>query len=113
MAASYPHEPGAKARDTSFAAARAMGLKVGSIRARVYEAIAERPSTPEEIAARIGEPVFSVRPRASELATMGLIKDSGKRREAMGGKLAIVWSITGQPASANPQSAGGQLAHAA
>lgn len=113
MGAVYPHKPGAKARDTSFSAAASMGLKVGTIRARVYDAIAEKSRTPEEIAVRIGEPVMNVRPRASELAAMGLIKDSGLRREAMGGKLAIVWAITGQPASANPQSAGGQLAHAA
>jgi hypothetical protein len=61
------------------------------LRARVYEAIKARPSTPEEIAAAIGENVWGVRPRTSELAARNLIEDSGERRQAMGGRSAIVW----------------------
>lgn len=93
MGAAYPHSAGWKARDTSRAAAEAMTPKVKSLRARVFDAIAERPSTPEEVAARIGEPVMNCRPRAAELSKLGKIVDSGLRRAAMGGRKAIVWMV--------------------
>lgn len=88
---SYPHRPGAKKRDTSFAAADAMALKVGTIRERVLAAIKLQPGTPEEIGRMIGEGIWNTRPRCSELAALGLIEDSGVRRESAGGKNAIVW----------------------
>lgn len=94
MGAAYPYAAGFKARATSRAAAEAMKPKVKSLRARVYDAIAERPSTPEEVASRIGEPVMNCRPRTAELAKLGKIEDSGLRRTAMGGRKAIVWRVT-------------------
>lgn len=91
--AAYPAQPGFKARQTSQAAAAQIAPKAVSLRARVLDAIKEKPGTPEEIAARLGEPVMNVRPRCSELAARNLITDSGARREAMGGRLAIVWQV--------------------
>lgn len=90
-AAFYPDTPGHKGRDTGRGAAAGMEPKAGTIRARVLAAIRERPGTPEEIAERIGEPVMNTRPRTSELSVLGLIEDSGERRQAMGGRMAIVW----------------------
>lgn len=87
----YPDAPGYKARSTSRAAAEGVAPKAGTLRARVLDAIRARPGTPEEIAARLGEPVLNTRPRTSELVRMGLIEDSGERRKAMGGRSAIVW----------------------
>jgi len=97
-AAAYPDRPGFKSRETSRAAAEGIALTAGSIRARVYDAIKAKPGTPEEIAARIGEPVMNVRPRCSELASDAkgrrpLIRDTGERRTAMGGREAIVWEL--------------------
>lgn len=89
----YPDHPGAKARETSFAAADAIAPKAMSLRARVFDAIREKPGTPEEIAARLGEAVHNIGPRCSELAARNLIADSGDRREAMGGRRAIVWQV--------------------
>lgn len=105
VAAAYPDHPGHKRRRTSRAAAEAMAPRAGSIRSRVYDAIKAKPGTPEEIAARIGVPVMNVRPRCSELSAPApgrpaLIRDSGDRRTAMGGREAIVWEvIDDQPTS--------------
>lgn len=87
----YPHSPGAKRRDTSFAAAAAIAPKATIIRERVLEALKVQPGTPEQIASRIGETVMNVRPRCSQLAALGLIEDSGARGTAMGGRKAIIW----------------------
>lgn len=89
----YPNQPGFKRRQTSRAAAEAMAPKAKSLRARVYDALKSKPGTPEEIAARLGEPVMNCRPRFSELSAHDLIRDTGHRRTAMGGRQAIVWEI--------------------
>jgi hypothetical protein len=87
----YPDAPGFKARDTSRAAAEGVAPKAGTLRARVLDAIRANPGTPEEIAARLGEPVLNTRPRCAELSAKGLIEDSGQRGPAMGGRRAIIW----------------------
>ena len=97
----YPDQPGYKARTTSIAAAEGIAPKALSIRARVYDALKVRPMTPEEIAEIIGEPVHNTRPRLSELSAKGMVEDSGLRREAMGGRQAIVWRTPPPP---EPQS---------
>jgi predicted ArsR family transcriptional regulator len=87
----YPDTPGFKARETSAEAARSVGHRAAGLRAHVLASITSLPGTPEEVAARLGQPVHSIRPRFSELAAKGLIEDSGERGEAMGGKRAIRW----------------------
>lgn len=87
----YPATPGFKRAGTSQAAAEAIAPKALSLRARVLEAVKAKPGTPEQIAKRLGEPVMNVRPRLSEAAKLGLVKDSGLRGRAMGGRQAIVW----------------------
>lgn len=47
----------------------------------VYNALAARASTCSELAARIGWPVTSVRPRITELRQMGLVDTTGARRD--------------------------------
>lgn len=47
----------------------------------VYNALAVRASTCGELAARIGWPVTSVRPRITELRQMGLVDATGVRRD--------------------------------
>jgi hypothetical protein len=93
VAAAYPDHPGHKRRRTSRAAAEAIAPKAGSIRSRVYDALKVASGTPEEVAARIGEPVMNCRPRFSEPSARNLIRDTGQRRTAMGGREAIVWEV--------------------
>lgn len=47
----------------------------------VYNALATRSATCSELAARIGWPVTSVRPRITELRKMGLVDVTGERRD--------------------------------
>lgn len=90
---SYPDAPGFKARETSRAAAEAIAPHALSLRARVYDELKKGPGSPEQLAKRLREPVMNIRPRCSQLAAKGLIKDSGTRAKAMGGRQAIVWEI--------------------
>ena len=87
----YPDRPGFKVRDTSRKAAEAMTPKAKPLRDRVLAAIRAKPGTPEDIAARLREPVMNIRPRLSELSAKGFVMDSGERGPAMGGRQAIVW----------------------
>lgn len=89
----YPGGPGHKGRETSRAAAQAVKAKAPLLRERVLAEIKKRPGTPEQIANRLSLPLMSVRPRCSELSAKGLIKDSGGRGTAMGGKQAIIWMV--------------------
>jgi hypothetical protein len=47
--------------------------------------------TADECAAQLEVDKLSIRPRFSELATMGRITDSGERHKNASGKRAIVW----------------------
>jgi hypothetical protein len=87
----YPNRPGAKKRDTSFAAADAMAPKAGNLRERVLAEIRRCASTADEIAARLGETILAVRPRTTELSKLSQIEDSGERRKNASGRAAIVW----------------------
>lgn len=89
----YPASLGWKDRDTSRKAAEGVSGHAKGLRARVYDAVRAKPSTPEEVAMALDEPLHNVRPRLSECATKGLIIDSGQRRPAQGGRMAIVWRM--------------------
>ena len=90
----YPEAPGYKGTsDTARAAAAGIAGKVGTLRDRVLHELCVREGTPEQIAARMREPVMNIRPRLSELRAKGLVEDTGKRGTAMGGRLAIVWRV--------------------
>jgi hypothetical protein len=89
--ARYPERPGHKRRDTSKAAADGIAPQAKTLREQVYDAIKARPGTPEEIARRTGIPLMNVRPRCSELVKKNLVIDTGQRRQASGGRMAIVW----------------------
>lgn len=89
----YPNSPGWKARATSQAAAEAIAPQAKSLRARVFDELKKAPGTPEQIAHRMKEPLMNVRPRLSELSAKGLVRDSGARGQAMGGRQAIVWEV--------------------
>lgn len=76
---------------TSAAAADSLsGKTLNALQRRVYEFIAWRPSTDEEIAAELEMNPSTVRPRRIELARRGLIVEDGTRRTASG-RMATVW----------------------
>ncbi len=87
----YPVAPGYKKRATSRAAAETIDAK--TLRAKVLTALAVRPMTADECAARMGIDKLSVRPRLSELSKLGRVTDSGLRRRNVSKKKAIVWRL--------------------
>ena len=90
--AGYPHDPGYKARDTSREAAESAKPTAAYLRAKVLDVIEHSNGlTADECAGRMRLTPFSTRPRCTELSRLGLIRDSGARRENVSGKTAIVW----------------------
>ncbi len=86
--------PGWKGRDTSLAAAEAMAARAPGVRELVLaeiEGAGEKGATADEIARWLGLSPLSVRPRCTELAQAGRIRDSGLRRRNDAGNRQIVW----------------------
>lgn len=88
----YPEFPGFKVSGTSRDAAEEIAGQSGRLRGLVIKALKKRgPMTADECAAFLGESVLAIRPRFSELVTMGLIADAGARRQNASGRSATVW----------------------
>ena len=90
----YPDRPGWKARDTSIQAAEDMTPRAVTLRDGARRAIEDAGRwgrTADEAATALGRTVLAIRPRVTELAALGLIRDSGLRRANASGKPAIVW----------------------
>ena len=88
----YPQAPGAQDRSTSHEAAAEVAPAAPLLRARALEVL-ERSNglTADEVAGRLGESILSIRPRLTELARLGDVRDSGARRKNKSGRSAIVW----------------------
>lgn len=92
-ASKYPNAPASRNCPTSRAAAEAMKVKDKPLRIKVLELLkAGNELTADEIADRLGETVLAIRPRVSQLKTLGLIFDTGKTRPNISGIKASVWS---------------------
>lgn len=89
----YPYRPGWKKRDTSKNAADDIKSHAETLRSQALATIIAMPRTADEVALAMNEQIWSIRPRISELARQGLIKDSGIRRKNDSGKSAIVWKL--------------------
>lgn len=79
---------------TSREAAIEIYPKAGTLRASVYEALAQAGDaglTDEQIGQQIRMGGNTVRPRRVELVEKGLVRDSGRRRETGSGRKAVVW----------------------
>lgn len=93
--ASYPDTPGSKAPGTSADAAKFIAPKVTGLRLKCLQHLRSKgPRTADETAAEIGVSLLSIRPRFSELRAMGLIKETGDRRNNESGVAAMVWRAT-------------------
>lgn len=97
-ASEYPHEAGHRGVDTSIEAARSIDIAVGHmqrIALRAIKAAGSRGLTTNELVAAVNIHRDSIQPRTTELKELGLIRDSGGRRENANGKRAIVWVAGG------------------
>jgi hypothetical protein len=92
----YPNSPGFKRRDTSKKAAVKIRRRAFTIQDQLKALFAAgNKYTADEAGAILGISPFSCRPRCTELAEQGLIRDSGHRRLNASGVSAIVWVGTG------------------
>lgn len=89
---SYPQGAGWKSRDTSREAARS--TRAPRLRQLcIDQLMLHGAQTTDECAASLGIDKLSIRPRFSELAAAGRVRDSGERRANGSGKRAIVWAL--------------------
>ena len=89
----YPHQPGARDRDTSEEAAETVAKQSTILRARALDEIERIVGlTADDVAGRMGMSILSIRPRVTELSRLGKVRDSGARRPNASGRRAIVWA---------------------
>jgi predicted ArsR family transcriptional regulator len=79
--------------DTRREAHEAAKSRAKTLRQKALEVLAGLELTADEIAERMGETPFSIRPRITELKSRGLILDTGLRRRNASGERAKVWRI--------------------
>lgn len=93
MPTSYPAMPGSKGTGTSALAAQAMSGSAAIIRDRCMAILRDSSDglTADEVAARLGASVLTVRPRISELKRLGSIVDTKRRRRNASGNTAAIW----------------------
>ena len=91
----YPTQPGYKeVGATSQAAAQTIASKTENVRELVWRTISVHGAmTADEVAARLGISILTVRPRCSELVKMGQLIKTGIRRENQSGMKAHVLDI--------------------
>jgi predicted ArsR family transcriptional regulator len=90
----YPRIAGFKARDTAEAAARAITPRAPRLQQLVIDQLLlYGPATADEIADNMRVDRLSIRPRLSELARLGKVRDSGQRHKNASGKAAVVWTL--------------------
>jgi len=94
----YPNIPHPGVTDTSREAAELIAPKAETLRVRALAILAERPSTADEVAEAMGESILAVRPRISELRTMGKVAPTDLRRKNVHNRSQIVWAVTPQQA---------------
>lgn len=93
MTDSYPVIPGHRGIDTSIEAAEMVATKTSRLRRLVINTLCEHPEnlTVDQVCAITKRPRYSLQPRFSELLKLGLIRDTGERRENVSGARAKVW----------------------
>ena len=94
----YPETPGHRHIDTSIDAAAVIAPHCGRLQRMALQAVRDAGDaglTTDELSELLRVDRGSVQPRTSELKLMGLIRDSGARRQSANGKKAIVWVAEG------------------
>jgi len=99
----YPASPGFKETGgTSERAAAEMAARAPTLRAAALSCLSQVYPwglTADEIATRLGETPFAMRPRLTELFTAGLIRKGPGQRHNVSGKRAWVWHCAFPPNS--------------
>ena len=98
----YPYAPGFKVGGTSEQAATRIAPVAPTLEKLVLAELGNGPGTPDEIAARIGKSILSVRPRISVLLRLGKIRATSERRKNTSGASANVDALTPTDAAAIP-----------
>jgi len=62
-----------------------------TLREEVFNLLAERPYSNEQIADSLGQPLSSICARINELKKIDLVEDSGKRTKSKYNKDVILW----------------------
>tara|TARA_E500000081_G_C6080604_1_gene327541 strand:+ start:645 stop:962 length:318 start_codon:yes stop_codon:yes gene_type:complete len=102
----YPSSPGYKEDSTSREAAEAMQPCAARMRAAALnylESFYPRGFTADEIAFHLNLSILSIRPRISELNTLGMIEKTGERRKNESGNSAHVWRVSKRPTESAAQ----------
>lgn len=68
-------------------------LRIEQASAQRFIATKAYGMTADEIAAELGESVFSIRPRVAELHKRGVIVKTGERRKSSNGRPSHVWRL--------------------
>jgi hypothetical protein len=92
----YPDAPGFRVSGPSEQAATAVAGMARPLRHQVRNAIANAPHglTADEVAARLGKSILSIRPRVAELHRQGEIRQTGARGKNSSGMTASVWVLS-------------------
>lgn len=93
-----PEPPAARRSDTSVAAAKSVRTCTAKLRAKVRDAIAakgDHGATCDEIEVATGLSHQTASARVHELAKLGGIEDSGRRRPTRSGRKAAVYRARG------------------
>lgn len=93
LKSSYPLEPGFKRTNTSKEAAGSMKASKATLQAAVLRKLEAGEFTADEVAEQLEQSILSIRPRFSELRTLGKIVDTGQRRQNESGRNGIVWRL--------------------
>lgn len=90
----YPAVPGSKVPGTSEDAAESMRESAPTLRGMALDILRrDGPATADEVAAKLGKSVLTIRPRVCELAKLGKIEDTGLRGTNSSGRRAVIWQI--------------------
>lgn len=92
----YPQTNALGKRDTSIEAGLAIAPRVQTLRDRVLAILTERESTADGVALALGEEIYNIRPRCTELFKLGLVEDSGKRIKNRHNRNCIVYRVVPQ-----------------
>jgi predicted ArsR family transcriptional regulator len=90
----YPNAPGYKEDTTSKDAADSMATDSNRLQREVLRVLRVfGPKTADEAACIVALPVLTIRPRFSELRSLGQIEPTGRRRKNSSGRSAMEWRL--------------------
>jgi|TARA_R110000744_G_scaffold346543_2_gene452071 DNA-binding MarR family transcriptional regulator len=81
-------------QETSFDAFESIQDTLGKRQARVYGILKEQGECSNmDISIKLSMPINQITPRTNELVKMGLVKNSGKKKDSITNRLVMIWDI--------------------